>query len=40
VVLRLEDSKGMTLTMVMDEADVQRLVTLLESNLKLAKELS
>lgn len=38
VILRLEDGKGMTMTMVMDEQDVRRLIKLLEANLELTKE--
>lgn len=38
VVLRLEDGKGMTMTMVMTQEDVQRLIRLLQANLENIKE--
>lgn len=38
VVLRLEDGAGMTMTMVMSQEDVQRLIRLLQANLENIKE--
>lgn len=38
VVLRLEDGSGMTMTMVMSQEDVQRLIRLLQANLESIKE--